>query len=98
MFIPAPGTMLTVDLPGERLRAQVTSVYDQDTVFVVIGQPLTKNHTYRKDDLITCLRTQTDLGEIWEAMDERVLWARTQEAKEPELPVRKKRVRKAVNA
>lgn len=98
MFIPHEGTILTVTLPGELLRAPVVRVINSHTVFVQLGQPLTKNHIYRKDDLVACERKDTPLGEVWEAVDERVLWARTQAAKEPELPVARKARRKKASA
>lgn len=71
-YIPQPGAQLTVTLPGEVMRAMVTRLIDRNTVLVEIGQPMAKSHNYRKDDIVACRRKFGDLGEFWEAFDDRI--------------------------
>lgn len=71
MFIPRVGGDLTVALPGETMRAKVTRVLDRHTVFVEIGQPMTRGHNFRLGDLVACRRTPGMLGESWVAMENR---------------------------
>lgn len=71
MFIPQAGQSLTVMLPSETMRAEVTRVVNRDTVIVKIGQPMMRTHAWRKDDLVACRRKTGVLGETWEAVEER---------------------------
>jgi hypothetical protein len=70
-FTPRVNDDLTVTLPGEMMRAQVTRVIDKNTVIVQIGQPMTRSHNFRKDDLVGCRRTPGVLGESWQAIEVR---------------------------
>ncbi len=79
---PVDDQMLVVDLPGERLRCRVIAVADHDHAVVEISsQPMAKSHSYRKGDTVAVERQLTDLGEIWEAMDERLLAMRSRAEK-----------------
>lgn len=71
IYLPRVGTDLTVLLPGELLRARVTKVVDRNLVFVEIGQPMTKGHSFRLGDLVACRRTPGVLGETWQAIENR---------------------------
>ena len=99
MFTPRIDDVLTVSLPGEILRAPVIKVVNRNTVFVQLaGNPMNpaKQHQYRAEDVIAVRRRQGELGEFWEAMDDRVLFGRPPAEKEPKLPARKAR-RRAVS-
>lgn len=71
MFIPEVGRYLTVMLPGELMRAQVTKVVGRNLVFVQLGQPMTRGHTFRLGDQVACRRTPGVLGETWQAIENR---------------------------
>lgn len=93
MFVPRVDQLLTVLLPGEILRTQVAKVIDQNTVFVRLdATPLnpSKAHSYRKGDLVAVRRNKGMLGECWEAVDDRVLFARAPQTSEPPLPAKRK--------
>ncbi len=102
MFVPAIDQLLVVQLPGEALRAPVIKIVDRHTVFVRLdGMPLNpaKSHSYRMGDVVAVRRQIGPLGQSWQAMDDRVLYARAPEEAEPPLPEKKKparRKRKAV--
>jgi hypothetical protein len=92
-FIPAIDDLLTVSLPGEILRMPVIRVVDRDTVFCELdGNPLnpSKQHSYRKGDVVAVRRRKGALGETWQAVDDRVLYARQPEETEPPLPPKRK--------
>ncbi len=93
-FVPSVDQMLTVTFPGEMIRCTVTKLIDHLTCFVKLdATPLNpaKSHGYRKDDVVAVRRKNGDLGEVWEAVDDRVLFARPAEVTEPPLPeVRRK--------
>jgi hypothetical protein len=100
MFSPRADDNLTVTLPGETMRAKVKRVVDRNTVFVEIGQPMTRSHNYRLGDLVACRRTPGVLGETWQALDDRVLFNRPV-APEPEIkpaPAAKKLAAKGARA
>lgn len=87
MYRPEVGTTLTIFLPGESLRAPVARVVDRDTVLIeLVVPPLNQArlHTYRLGDIVPVRRAQGELGEFWEAVDERRL------APDPEAAPRKK--------
>jgi hypothetical protein len=66
------GSVLTVDLGGERMRATVRKVLDPDTVIVEItGVPFTRNHGYKQGDMVGCRRESGLLGEVWRAVNDR---------------------------
>lgn len=76
-FKPEIGRDATVDLPGERVRVKVASLFEH-TVDAFVGKVLSTptekvHHGVRKDSLIVCRRTiNRDLGvEIWEMVSER---------------------------
>ena len=85
MYQPQTGTGLVVSLPGETVRAEVVRVADRDTVVVELLAPLlnpSRLHQYRVGDVVCCKRAWHELGESWEAVDERRL---------PSVPVESKR-------
>jgi hypothetical protein len=53
------------------MRAKITKILDRDTVFVEIGQPMAKSHSFRRGDLVACRRTAGVLGETWQAIENR---------------------------
>lgn len=73
MWLPKIDADLTVDLPGERLRASVRRIVDEDTVIVELTSgPMAKTHTYRKGDLIAVRRTAAPFNqEMWTVVEER---------------------------
>jgi endonuclease YncB( thermonuclease family) len=86
MYEPALGTGLVVSLPGETVRATVARVVNRHTVLVELTPPLlnpAKLHHYRIGDIVCCHREQGELGETWQAIDERRL------APGPKLPKKK---------
>lgn len=92
MFQPAVGGQLTVALPGETVRSTVVRVVSKHRVLIELThQPLNpaKTHTYRVGDVVCCDRVDGELGERWEAVDERRL------ALPPESKPRKPAVKKA---
>lgn len=95
MFVPEVGKPLTVTLPGELMRAIVKRVLNRNTAFVEIGQPMTRSHNYRKGDLVACKRKRQELGEIWEALDDRAT-APEPPPPEPAKPKRKRAAKKVV--
>lgn len=81
MYVPEPGSYLTVDLRGERVRAFVSKVLDRDNVMLELDtQPMMKSHNYRKGDVFGAHRTTTPLEEIWEAEDDRTFFGRFRQA------------------
>ncbi len=93
-FVPTVDQMLIVSLPGEMMRAPVIKLVDHKTVFVKFDTtPLNpaKQHSYRLGDVVAVRRRDGDLGPVWEAVDDRVLFARKAEVTEPPLPAKRKR-------
>lgn len=93
-YVPAVDQMLVVNLPGESIRAPVIKVVDHRTVFVKLDStPFNpaKSHSYRLNDIVAVRRKNMELGTVWEAVDDRVLYARPAEVTEPPLPERKVR-------
>jgi hypothetical protein len=75
VFVPEVDKWLVVQLPGERMRAMVRGVPDDDTAIVeLMLVPLQhRSHRYKKGDYVPCRRKFTGLEEIWESVDERQL-------------------------
>lgn len=103
MWIPAVDSFITIDLPGERLRAQVQKIVDEDTVIVeVTSQPMAKSHSYKFKDIIACRRQTGEFNEIWRVVEERKTLVvpppkpKPIEVKKPVVPERKRRDSKAV--
>src|SRR5258708_1681723 len=78
IFIPAVDSQLTIDLPGERTRATVKRVVDQDRVIVELTtMPMSKSHQYRFKDTVAVRRTvPADMRapgsvETWAVVEER---------------------------
>lgn len=72
MFIPQVLSMLTIELPGEALRAMVERVVSSDSIVArIVSQPMAKSHSYKKDDIVACRRQKAMMGEVWAAIDER---------------------------
>src|SRR5215472_6050723 len=88
-FVPEEGQLLQVWLPGESLRAPVIRIFNNSIVFVQLdSHPLNPGHShnYRHKDVIPVQRVQHELGERWEAMDERLLAAPPEPDREPPPP------------
>lgn len=96
-FEPEVGGTLLIDLPGERMLCAVVALADHDRVIVEIsGVPMAKSHQYQKGQQVPVERKMTQLGEVWEAMDERLLQQRAnaeREAKKAPTPVKAKKRR-----
>lgn len=74
MFMPNIGDLLVVTMPGETVRVPVMKVIDRDTVFVSFDvQTVSRQHSYRRGDIVPVRRTIGELGESWHAIDERSL-------------------------
>lgn len=72
MFKPLLDTYITVDLPGEKLRALIKKILSEtEIVLQLTSTPLAKSHTYKKDDFVACKRVAGMFGEIWEAIESR---------------------------
>lgn len=70
MFTPIIDSYLTIDLPGEKLRALVKKVINNNKIILQLtNQPLAKSHTYRKDDFVACIRKEGMFGEMWEVVE-----------------------------
>jgi hypothetical protein len=98
MYQPTTGSGLVVSLPGETVRAIVARVVSRDTVLVELGHPLlnpTRQHNYRIGDIICCQRNWGELGEFWEAIDERRLPTAIPELKPKKLAAKKSAKRPA---
>ena len=88
-FYPQVDQLLQVWLPGESLRIPVIRIYNDNIVFCQLdSHPLNPGHSlnYRHKDVIPVQRVQHELGERWEAMDERLLAAPPEPDREPPPP------------
>lgn len=75
-YKPKEGDKITVDLPGERIRAEIKGVVNEDAVVcLVINTPIAKTpHGFAKGDTICVRRGENSIGlESWVAMTEREL-------------------------
>ncbi len=75
-YKPQIGHTLTVDLPGERVRARIEKVITEDAVVcVILSTPMAKTqHRFVKDEMICVERRDNNIGlECWLALDERQL-------------------------
>ena len=70
--VPNVGQVLTVDLPGERIRVTVGEIVDPDHFRAKIDMaPLGKSgHKYKLNDVVLFRRTSGQIGDTWEAVDE----------------------------
>lgn len=70
-YVPEIGEMIPVHLPFETLRAEVIHVYDDDQIAVNLSiRPQGKNHDYREQDWVRCIRKPgTVTGFIWDAVE-----------------------------
>ncbi len=83
-YKPQVGHAITVDLPGERIRARIEGVVNEDAVVcVVISTPMAKTqHQVAKDDTICVRRALNNIGlECWEMISEREMEQREQVAR-----------------
>lgn len=78
LFVPTVGSYLTIDLPGERTRATVRRVVDEDLVLIELTtMPMAKSHQYRFRDILPVRRTiRSDVSapgspETWAVVEER---------------------------
>jgi hypothetical protein len=73
-FVPEVEGKVVIDLPGERVLAEVRVVVDENHIVVVLlAPPMAQGTMYRKGDVVPCERKDGPLGEHWEALDERRL-------------------------
>lgn len=98
-FMPAEDGYLIVQLPNERVRAQIRRVVTDDAVIVEITSiPLAKTHNHQRGDLVGCRRKETAFGEVWEAVAEQKIsidrLAEQVAPKKPKMVKKKKPVRK----
>lgn len=95
-YQPKVNSILVITLPGETIRAKVVKIIDRHTCMVELtGQPPNhaKMHTYRAGDFIPVERTRNGgwLSDNWEAMDERLLYARALPGEMPDVAKRKRK-------
>ena len=93
MFVPEIGTLLTVQLPGEKIRATVKAMSGNDAVIVELtAVPMTKNHTFKQGDTIACRRKPLmfGFGETWEAQNAQMQTPVLKPSREPQ-PVEEKK-------
>ena len=105
-YKPAVNQEITVDLPGERVRARIKGVVNDDAcVCVILSTPIAKTpHGVAKDDTV-CIRRTEGLGgtECWTMITEREMQQREQVARFEEaerakaVKAEKKRVAKIHN-
>lgn len=70
MFIPKIETYLTIDLPGEKLRAFVKKILTPNKIILqLLSVPLAKSHNYKQGDFVACARKKGIFGECWEAIE-----------------------------
>ena len=61
------GQLLTVQLPNERTRAEVTEVIDQDNIKArLIITPMSKSHIYQINQILPFHRISGEMGDKWE--------------------------------
>lgn len=67
--VPSPGQVVPVALPDEITRAEVLEVRSDDEILVKLNVivPMSKTHSYKFGDSVSCRRSRTMLGEKWEA-------------------------------
>ena len=83
-YKPEVGHTITVDLPGERIRAEIMGVSNDDAVVCkVMGTPIAKTpHGVVKDDMICVRRAENSIGmECWTMITEREMQQREQVAR-----------------
>lgn len=74
-FVPTVGHVLSIQLPGEMVRATVARVVNDDTVICVLNQGivLAKSHRYRFNDAVSCRRVKNALGQpVWQSVEGRL--------------------------
>lgn len=70
MFIPEVDALLTIELPQERVRARIVHVRNEDALIAeLVSTPVSKSHNFKLNDMVSCLREKTMLGEVWRAVD-----------------------------
>lgn len=83
-YKPQVGHQITLDLPGERVRAQIEGVVNDDAVVCkVISTPIAKTpHGVMKDDTVCARRDVNSIGiECWAMITEREMQQREQVAR-----------------
>lgn len=71
-YEPKVGDTITIDMPGERTRATIERVISDEAVIARLQHFTTsREHGYRKDDLVPCRFTTLDMGVPgWRAISE----------------------------
>lgn len=76
-YKPQVGHVITLDLPGERIRAEIQGVVSDDAVVAkIVGTPVAKTpHGYQRNDTVCCRRGVAEgIGtECWQVISEREL-------------------------
>lgn len=68
MKLPEIGSQVLVELPGERMMAEVAEVVPPDKIIVELTElPLGKAHRYAKDDFVPCRYEHNGLEYLWKA-------------------------------
>lgn len=62
------GQIITVHLPGEKMRAEVVGIHEEGGVAVKLtGFPMTKEHNHRTGDVVDCRMVRGAIGDgRWE--------------------------------
>jgi len=74
--VPSEGDIITINLPGEMIRAVVERVSSDDAVVARIDSiPMAKGHLYKKNDIVPARRIVDDFlkNEQWEIVSDREL-------------------------
>ncbi len=69
-YIPQENTYITVDLPGERIRAFVLTAEENLIAVKLSNVPLAKSHTYKQNDIVLCSRVKDMFSEMWKPIEE----------------------------
>lgn len=72
VYRPQVGTVTTVDLPGERTRAEIVNVVADDAIIARLQSfTVSREHRYKKGDLVPCRLVMGPMNQkIWQAVDE----------------------------
>lgn len=91
--VPKEGDYIIVDLPGERTRATVVEMLNEDTMVVELTSiVMGKSHVYRTGHVIPVQRAKSDLdrADKWEVIDEQEMRNREHVAAVAERAIKEK--------
>ncbi len=69
-YEPQVGQMLTVEIPGERIRAPIVRVLDSETVVIEVQTPpMARAGVFRVGDIGIAKRSSSELEDFWFARE-----------------------------